>query len=80
MTDIDAPGSWLLTDQELFKLTQSADIMTRIELLKRSSILVLKSLVQYRNTFKSNYDGSFTEAGICSLQGRKVSGIFAECG
>lgn len=55
MTHIRAPGSQPLTTYELLRLSQSANVITRLVLQNTSPIDVIESLVQYSETFESNY-------------------------
>lgn len=81
MTVLEALGSDPQTHHKLLKLSRSAKIMTGLVLRDTNLISVIKSLVQFTETFKCSHDNSFNEARIRRyLKKLGVFPILAECG
>lgn len=62
MTLTPASGSEVLTDQELAKLSSSANVFSRLLLRELRVKAIVKSLVQYSMTLDSSYSAFFRKA------------------
>lgn len=62
MTFTEVPGSEVLTDHELLRLSSSAIVLFELVLGHLSLTAVMKSLVQYSENFDSSHNVSFQEA------------------